>query len=125
WTGLSHHIPCLLVLPHTTKGGVSDVSISSPATELDFRHQFGSEEDDILTLDRRQFLLKRALRDLQLLHLAEQRLGDLVAVTGAHPASMLQLAVLVIAHHQRANGAAGDRGGDIAGDNELLPRRAF
>src|SRR5690625_4545772 len=113
------------ILAETAKGGMADRTFGRPCLEFDFSHQLRPGENHASARFGRKLLAERALFLLQFLETLEQISGDLAGEAGADTTGMDQGVALVDAKHERADHLVGHRRGNIAGNDEFLPFRAF
>ena len=109
-----------LVLAQTLERGVAHVALRREARERDFGDELRLDPDALAAALLLRDLAERRLVAAQRLELLPQVARGLHRVAGAGAAGILQLAVLVIAEHQRADRALQVRGVLVADDDEFL-----
>ena len=96
--------------------------VRGPCPELDLGHKFGAHEAHLPRLRGGELVLEGRRLVANALKLRLQGLRHLDGEAGADAPAIAQLAVLVLAEHQRSDGLLRYGGRHIATDDEFLPR---
>ena len=114
-----------LVLAHALERGLAHQAVGGPAAEIRLDHQLRLHPAGIAAPLRRRNPVERRLGDLQRMQPLPQILRDRPRVAGADAPRIDEPAVVVIADHQRADGARQHGRRHVAADHEFLRVGAF